>query len=275
MAETQRPPTDAPVAKQVAQHAPNEQSSEDEDNLLVKPIPILDYTLTPIFYLTCAYTAWFLYTRPDEYGKQRLLEVVVGIFIVMIIIVVVKRIAKQVFKVIRNKYSRENQAPIPLKKKSWHKFSEQSWQLVVHIAMSLFSLYIMRPDVDDGGSWWRETLNCWVGPGGELNRPANPILDRMYVVQMSIWIATAVSHVHIDQKHKDYYVMYLHHIVTMFLVSFSWGINVKFGFLVLFVHDVSDIGIDLIKMCNYCDYGADHVRHIDCNPVLFWLVLVC
>ena len=118
MAETQRPPTDAPVAKQVAQHATNEQSSEDEDNLLVKPIPILDYTLTPIFYLTCAYTAWFLYTRPDEYGKQRLLEVVVGIFAVMIIIVVVKRIAKQVFKVIRNKYSREKQAPIPLKKKS-------------------------------------------------------------------------------------------------------------------------------------------------------------
>ena len=98
-----------------------------------------------------------------------------------------------------------------------------------------------------------------MGNGGELGTFANPPLDRMYTIQLSVWIATAFSHVYLDQKHKDYYVMYLHHIVTIFLVAFSWGINVKFGFLVLFVHDVSDIGIDLIKMSNYLDYGLDDV----------------
>lgn len=85
-------------------------------------------------------------------------------------------------------------------------------------------------------------------------------IAQVYVIQMAIWIATAISHVYFDEKHKDYYVMYMHHIVTIFLVCFSWGINVKFGFLVLFVHDVSDIGIDLLKLCFYCDYGMDEVN---------------
>jgi hypothetical protein len=51
-------------------------------------------------------------------------------------------------------------------------------------------------------------------------------------------------------------------VTTIFLVSYSWGINLKFGMLVLFVHDVSDIGIDLLKMCNYCDYGWDDVSGV-------------
>jgi len=233
---------------------------DDDDGLLVKPIPFLDATLTPVFFLECLYSAWFLYTRPDEAGKQRLFEVFIGVFVVLILIFTVKPVAGQIFKVIRNKYSRQKRKPIKLKKKSQGKFGDQAWQLVVHVAMTCYSLYVMRPDIDDGGSWWRETLNCWVGPGGELGKPANPALDRMYTMQLAIWIATAISHEYFDEKHKDYYVMYLHHIVTIFLVAFSWGINVKFGFLVLFVHDISDIGIDMIKLCNYCDYGLDDVR---------------
>lgn len=244
-----------PVAKISADDDDN-----DDDGLLVKPVPWLDATLTPLFLLECVYSAWFLYTRPDDAGKTRLLEVIVGVVVVILLIFTVKPVAKQVFKVIRNKYSRAKKRPIKLKRKSQEKFGDQAWQFVVHVAMTCYSLYVMRADVDDGGSWWRDTLNCWVGPGGELSKAANPPLDRMYTMQLAIWIATAISHEYFDEKHKDYYVMYLHHIVTIFLVAFSWGINVKFGFLVLFVHDISDIGIDLIKLCNYCDYGLDDVR---------------
>ena len=213
-----------------------------------------------MFLLECVYSAWFLYTREDSGGKDRLFEVAVGVLFVLVLIFVVKRVARLVFSVIRNKYSRAKKKPIRLKQKSQQKFGDQAWQLVVHVSMTVYSLYVMRPEVDDGGSWWRNTLNCWVGPGGELGTAANTPLDRMYSMQLAIWIATAISHEYFDEKHKDYYVMYLHHIVTIFLVSFSWGINVKFGFLVLFVHDISDIGIDMIKLCNYCDYGLDDVR---------------
>jgi hypothetical protein len=235
-------------------------NADEDDGKLVKPIWWLDATLTPIFFIECLYAVYFLYTRPDEAGKQRLLEVAVGVVAVMLLIFMVKPIAKLVFADIRNRYHRGKKEPIALKRRSQNKFSEQSWQLVVHVCMSCYSLYVMQEHVDDGGSWWRDTRNCWFGPGGELYQPANPPLDRAYVMQLSIWVATAVSHVYLDEKHKDYYVMLLHHIVTIFLVSFSWGINTKFGFIVLFVHDVSDIGIDLLKLCNYCDYGFDEVR---------------
>ena len=85
------------------------------------------------------------------------MEVFGGVVVVMALIFTVKPIARQVFRVIRNKFNRATKLPIPLKKKSLNKFSEQAWQLVVHVGMTAYSLYVMRADVDDGASWWRDT----------------------------------------------------------------------------------------------------------------------
>ena len=180
---------------------------DDDDGKLVKPVPWLDATLTPAFILECLYSAWFLYTRPDDAGKTRLLEVIAGVVLVIGLIFAVKPMSRAVFSVIRNKHSRAKNIPIKLKPKSQKKFGDQAWQLIVHVSMTLYSLYVMREDVEDGSSWWRETKNCWVGPGGEVGNPPNMALDRLYTFQLAIWIATAIMHEYFDEKHKDYYVM--------------------------------------------------------------------
>jgi hypothetical protein len=197
------------VAKQKNPKKGGRDDDDDDDGKLVKPVPWLDATLTPAFILECLYSAWFLYTRPDDAGKTRLLEVIAVVLIVIVLIFAVKPLSRAVFSVIRNRHSRAKNCPIKLKAKSQKKFGDQAWQLIVHVSMTLYSLYIMREDVEDGGSWWRETKNCWVGPGGEVGIPPNTALDRMYTVQLGIWIATAISHEYFDEKHKDYYVMYV------------------------------------------------------------------
>jgi hypothetical protein len=54
------------------------------------------------------------------------------------------------------------------------------------------------------------------------------------------------------ERIKDYFMMYLHHIVTIGLIVGSYYMRyVRIGLLVLLVHDASDIGVDMLKLFNY------------------------
>merc|ERR1711934_284682 len=49
-----------------------------------------------------------------------------------------------------------------------------------------------------------------------------------------------------------YFVMFSHHIATIALVSGSFLSGyLRIGILVLFVHDLSDIAVDVLKLANY------------------------
>jgi len=66
------------------------------------------------------------------------------------------------------------------------------------------------------------------------------------------WMYTCVIHRFFDEQRKDYFVMYIHHIATIALVSWSFSAGyLRIGLLVLYVHDVSDVFIDTLKMANY------------------------
>jgi len=105
------------------------------------------------------------------------------------------------------------------------------------------------------------------------------------MVQMSIWVVTCFQHRFIEERHKDYFLMYTHHLVTIALVACSYfNSYLRIGVLVLcamergarillrpapffswtsahrrenfffhrYMHDVSDIPVDLLKIFNYC-----------------------
>jgi len=121
------------------------------------------------------------------------------------------------------------------------KFADQSWQLAIHVSMTCYGLFVLQP-----GDWLRDTKLCYQGPGGAFGSQADVWLERLYIIQTAIWAYTAFSHRWIESRHKDYFVMFTHHVVTIFLISMSWSINLKFGALVLLLHDASDIGVDLL-----------------------------
>jgi len=129
------------------------------------------------------------------------------------------------------------------KKRNIRKFRDQSWQLVLHVSMTLFELAIM---VETDWVYTYDKVAIF------SNDDIHPWIRRLYLAQLAVWFYTAFSHRFIEAHHKDYYMMYAHHVVTILLVTLSFRPRlIIVGFLVLLAHDMSDISIDLLKMFNY------------------------
>ena len=139
----------------------------------------------------------------------------------------------------------------PLKKRrTMKKFEDQMWQLTIHISMSALEYYILF--VEHGEASWYTHYYMTFSPhkNFQINSAS---LHVLYLLQIAIWIVTCVQHRFIEERHKDYVMMYVHHICTIGLVGGSYYCNyLRVGSLVLWVHDVSDILVDLIKIFNYC-----------------------
>jgi Protein transporter of the TRAM (translocating chain-associating membrane) superfamily, longevity assurance factor len=65
------------------------------------------------------------------------------------------------------------------------------------------------------------------------------------MISLSFYYSLAVSQF-FDVKRKDFWQMFLHHICTICLLSFSWICNLtRIGTLVLLVHDCADIFLEV------------------------------
>jgi len=136
------------------------------------------------------------------------------------------------------------------------KFGDQSWQLVVHALLSALAYYILR--FEDGGvAWLDDHTSLWLpeakgGTAAIYATPSKPSVQLLYLLQAAAWIVTAVSHVWLEERHKDYLMMLVHHVVTLALILLSYQFNfVRLGVVIMFLHDSSDVVIDLLKLCNY------------------------
>jgi len=144
----------------------------------------------------------------------------------------------------------------PLRKtRQLHKFRDQMWQLAIHVSMTLLEVYILF--FEEGSvEWWSNHAMLWSPHPhvcAESTAHAKWSIHLLYLLQMAIWVDTCFGHRFLEERHKDYLLMYLHHVVTIALVGFSYHYNyTKVGVIVLFVHDVSDIPLDLLKIFNYC-----------------------
>lgn len=67
------------------------------------------------------------------------------------------------------------------------------------------------------------------------------------------WSLTATQF--FDVKRKDFWQMFIHHMVTLLLMSLSWVCNLhRVGSLVLVVHDCADIFLEAAKLTKYAKY---------------------
>lgn len=91
------------------------------------------------------------------------------------------------------------------------------------------------------------------------------------MLSMSFYWALTVSQF-FDIKRKDFWQMFIHHIVTLLLLSLSWVCNLhRVGSLVLVIHDCADIFLEAAKLTKYANYQ----KLCDCIFAVFtvvWLV---
>ena len=86
------------------------------------------------------------------------------------------------------------------------------------------------------------------------NYPRQTISERVYwyyAIEVGFYLSLIVSQFS-DVKRKDFWQMFLHHIITIALILFSYMCNFfRMGTRVLLLHDTTDYWLELVKMGTY------------------------
>lgn len=130
------------------------------------------------------------------------------------------------------------------KPKAIKKIKDQCWQLFLHLSSIIFELPVMLSH-----SWWKDPTSCF------SPCPCKQIPDFslkcMYAFEAAAYIYDGIAHRFWNERKHDYFVMFAHHIVTALLISGSYAYNYfAFGAVVMFLHDISDVPVDMLIICN-------------------------
>ncbi len=135
------------------------------------------------------------------------------------------------------------------------KFSESFWRFGFYISIFIYGFVTLRNVIKSfvfllfihffsliQKSWLSDTRECW------LNHPNHPLTNDIfwyYMIELAFYWSLVFSQF-IDVKRKDFWEMFLHHIATILLLSFSYIVNfVRIGTLVLVIHDFGDFWLEV------------------------------
>ncbi|KAM6985031.1 ceramide synthase 6 [Aplochiton taeniatus] len=96
--------------------------------------------------------------------------------------------------------------------------------------------------------WLWNTRECW------YNYPYQPLsvdIHYYYILELSFYLSLLFSQF-TDMRRKDFLIMFLHHLATISLITFSYVNNMaRVGTLVMCLHDAADVLMEAAKMANY------------------------
>ncbi|XP_017689119.1 PREDICTED: ceramide synthase 4-like [Lepidothrix coronata] len=153
------------------------------------------------------------------------------------------------------------------------KFCEASWRFTFYFT-SFFSGLALLYDKP----WFWDPTMCWLK---FPQQPLPPALGWFYLLELSFY-CSLVATLPFDVKRKDFKEQIIHHIATITLIFVSYCANmIRFGMMVMLVHDASDYILELAKMLHYlkwqrvCDavFFAFAVVFILSRLVLFPLIV--
>jgi len=132
------------------------------------------------------------------------------------------------------------------------KFAETGWRWFYYTGVFIWGVKCLWSK-----KWLWTIKDCW------YNYPYHYVESDVwwwYMGELSFYWGLLITQF-FDVKRKDFSMMFIHHAVTIGLMSFSWTCNFyKIGTLVLMVHDVSDIFLESAKLFKYG--GAQKVSEV-------------
>ncbi|CAF4253937.1 unnamed protein product [Rotaria sp. Silwood2] len=121
-----------------------------------------------------------------------------------------------------------------------------------HATYMVYSVYLLHYCY----SYFHEPYLIWDDWLPGMNVPFD--IKLMYFIQCGFYLHSVYGTLYMDYKRKDFYVMLLHHVVTMALIFVSYATRYhKIGLLVLYVHDITDIWLELTKALHYLGSRED------------------
>lgn len=132
------------------------------------------------------------------------------------------------------------------KKKAKVRFAEQAWILLYPTICWSTGMYIMYHS-----DYWLNLRALW---RDWPTREMEGLSKWYYLVQFAFWLQQIVV-VNIEERRKDHWQMFSHHIVTCALIFASYGYHQsKVGNVILCLMDLIDLILPAAKLLKYCGY---------------------
>uniref|UniRef100_A0A8C1V675 Ceramide synthase 5 n=1 Tax=Cyprinus carpio TaxID=7962 RepID=A0A8C1V675_CYPCA len=126
------------------------------------------------------------------------------------------------------------------------KFCESMWRFTFYLCIFMYGIRFLWQS-----PWMWDTRHCW------YNYPYQVLTSGLYyyyITELAFYWSLMFSQF-TDIKRKDFLIMFVHHLATISLISFSYVNNMlRVGSLVMCVHDTSDFLLEAAKLANYAKY---------------------
>ncbi|KAJ7026854.1 longevity assurance proteins LAG1/LAC1 [Mycena alexandri] len=131
------------------------------------------------------------------------------------------------------------------------RFGEQGYAFVYFLVFGAWGVRIMS----QLPTWWYRTEYFWID---YPHTAMVPELKCYYLLQTAYWVQQfLVLVLGLEKPRKDYAELVTHHIVTLFLVSVSYVMNLTFiGSAVYMSMDIPDALLALSKLLNYIQWNT-------------------
>uniref|UniRef100_A0A1A7WGI8 Ceramide synthase 5 n=2 Tax=Iconisemion striatum TaxID=60296 RepID=A0A1A7WGI8_9TELE len=120
------------------------------------------------------------------------------------------------------------------------KFCESMWRFTFYLVIFMYAMNHLWVS-----PWMWDVRQCW------HNYPFQPLSPQQYnyyVAELAFYWSLMVSQF-TDVKRKDFVIMFVHHLATILLITFSYANNMlRAGTLVMCVHDASDIFLETLHI---------------------------
>lgn len=119
------------------------------------------------------------------------------------------------------------------------KFGQSMFKIVFYGSAWLWEIMALEQ-----GGWWLNTMSIW------LQYPQQPLYLTLslYVWQICWYLSALFYLVFLEPRLKDFWVMFVHHIVTIILLCYSHYFQLhSLGVMVLMVHDLNDVFLEGAK----------------------------
>ncbi|CAM9172709.1 unnamed protein product [Chrysoparadoxa australica] len=123
------------------------------------------------------------------------------------------------------------------------KYQEAVFRFVTYVVLFGLGLY-----VNWGRPWLVEpNVHMWKG----WPHLVDPLVKIHYHASVGLYLHLLVFQF-LDVKRSDFWEMFIHHLVTIGLLWYSWILCfTRIGTVVIIIHDVADVPLELAKVCNY------------------------
>ncbi|KFK44560.1 hypothetical protein AALP_AA1G272900 [Arabis alpina] len=145
------------------------------------------------------------------------------------------------------------------------KFKESAWKCICSVSIEALALHVTYKE-----PWFKDTRCFWLGPGDQIwpDQKTKFKMKGMYMFVGGLNVYSFFALFFWETRRSDFKVMIVHHIVTSFLIAFSYVFRfARIGSVILALHEISDVFLEIGKMCKYS--GAEAMTSI--LFVLFFL----